>query len=95
MAGVEDRSEFEGGGVMPNSVFPKGVDALDNSDILRLDAITGQHEDSRAQVNPFHWWGNMRPDPEIDRKIQADARTKERRLAQAEAKRYRETPLPY
>lgn len=95
MAGVEDRSEYEGGGVMPNTVFPKGAEALDNSDILRLDAITGQHEDSRAPVNGYHWWGNMRPDPEAERQIQAEAQAVKRQRARVERDRYKETPSAY
>jgi len=58
-----DRSEFDGGGVMPNTVFPKGTEALTASDKLRLQSITGQELDSRAPVDPYFWYGNVAPEP--------------------------------
>lgn len=55
-------SEYEGGGVMPNTVFPKGTDALTASDKLRLQSMTGQETDARTAVNPYHWYGNVAPE---------------------------------
>lgn len=89
--GVEDRTEFNGGGVMPNTVFPKGTDALTPADKLRLQSLTGQEEDSRAPVDPYHWYGGMGPDEE---RIKADAYARKQRareLAQQERTRYRES----
>jgi hypothetical protein len=60
---ADPRSEFEGGGVMPNTVFPKGTDALTASDKLRLQSITGQEVDSRAPRDPYFWQGGVRPQP--------------------------------
>lgn len=83
MVDNRDRSEFEGGGVMPNTVFPKGPEALTASDKLRLQSITGQEEDSKAPPDPYHWYGNQKPDP-ID-----ESRVKERRKAIEDRDRYR------
>ena len=60
MAG-EEFSEFEGGGLMPNTVFPS--DFLTASDKLRLQSITGQEDNPRVAVNPYHWYGGERPIP--------------------------------
>lgn len=90
--GVEDRSEFEGGGLMPNTVFPKGTEALTPSDKLRLQSITGQETDSRAQVDPYFWYGNVRPDPEEERIARTVRQQKERAFRREESRRYRETP---
>ncbi len=84
-----DRSEFEGGGVMPNTVFPKGEDALTASDKLRLQSITGQETDSRAPVDPYHWYGNVPPEPVDD----SESRARAERLRDRD--RYRESPGPY
>lgn len=96
MTGVEDHSEYEGGGVMPNTVFPKGTDALTNGDKLRLQSITGQEEDSRAPVDPWFWQGGVYPGPEAATRDQrADARARADRaseLRRAEKERYKETP---
>lgn len=88
---IDDRSEFEGGGVMPNTVFPKGTEALTASDKLRLGYLTGQEEDSRATLDPGVWYGNNyfdvneveRPDPQRLRR--------EAELRRQERGRYRET----
>lgn len=93
MAGVESHSEFEGGGVMPNSVFPKGTKALTSNDRDRLDKITGQTEDSRAPVDPWHWQGGTY-DPNYDREMKREAeerRRKEQQLRRESQQRYRET----
>lgn len=87
-----EHSEYDGGGVMPNTVYPKGSEALTPADKLRLQSITGQETDSRAPVDPYHWYGNVRPDDSI---VENDRRAREdraRELAQREAERYRETP---
>ena len=60
--GEDSRSEYEGGGVMPNTVFPKGEDALTASDKLRLQSLTGQETDSRAPIDPYFWYGNVAPE---------------------------------
>ena len=56
-------SEYGGGGVMPNTVFPKGTEALTASDKLRLQSITGQETDSNAPVDPYFWQGGVEPPP--------------------------------
>lgn len=92
MAGVEDRSEFEGGGLMPNTIFPKGADALSNSDKLRLQSITGQEDDPNAAPNEFHWNGNVRPNP-MDARLEAASLARKRReIWTREKNRYRESP---
>jgi len=93
MAGVDDHTEFGGKGPMPNTVYPKGTEALTASDKLRLQSITGQETDSRAQVDPYFWHGNVRPDPEEARQLERANREKWRKLRREEANRYKETPL--
>ena len=90
--GVEDRTEFEGGGVMPNTVYPKGADSLTNGDRLRLQSITGQDTDSRAPVDDYHWYGNVRPDPMADQLIQAEQKRKREQIKSTERNRYKESP---
>lgn len=90
--GVEDRSEFDGGGVMPNTVYPKGTEALTNGDKLRLQSITGQELDSRAPVDPYHWYGNSRPDPLVEKRLARDQANKRRMIRQQEVNRYKESP---
>ena len=82
--GEESRSEYEGGGVMPNTVFPKGTNALNNSDRLRLMSLTGQEEDSHAPRDPFFWYGGQAP------AIITPGLTEEQKLRDPD--RYKETP---
>lgn len=58
---MSDYSEYDGAGVMPNTIYPKGEEALSPADKFRLEAMTGQDQDSRAPVDPFHWYGNVAP----------------------------------
>jgi hypothetical protein len=60
----DPRSEFEGRGVLRNTVFPKGPDALNAHDKLRLQSITGQEDDALAEPDPYHWYGNVPPEPD-------------------------------
>lgn len=92
MSEFDDKTEFEGGGVMPNTVHPKGEEAVTASDALRLMSITGQETDTRAPVNPYFWQGNDWPDDEAA--IEADRRAREARrsaLVREERNRYKET----
>lgn len=94
MAGVEGFTEFGGGGVMPNTVFPKGAEALTAEDQLRLDSLTGQTEDSQAPLDPWHWNGGTY-DPQVIEDIKEARRERLARgqeLRRAEAARYRESP---
>lgn len=93
--GVEDRSEFDGGGVMPNTIYPKGTEALTASDKLRLQSITGQEEDSRAPVDPYFWHGNVRPDPNKERMLAIERKQAEQQRRRSEANRYKESPPNY
>lgn len=91
--GVESHSEYGGGGVMPNTVFPKGTEALTNSDILRLDSQTGQHVDSRAPVDPYHWYGGQ-TDRLREQELKEQERKRRAKLQQIrreEQLRYRES----
>ena len=91
---IEQHSEFEGGGVMPNTVFPKGSDALTPSDKLRLQSITGQESDSRAPVDPWFWQGGVYNPKAFDQQ-KADARARQRKaneIARQERERYKESP---
>ncbi len=91
MAGVEQHSEFEGGGVMPNTVFPKGAKALTNDDKLRLQSTTGQEIDSQASVDPFFWHGNEGPDPEQAKRTRQAWEQDQRLIKQQARDRYRES----
>ena len=87
-----EHSEYDGGGVMPNTVYPKGSDALTPSDKLRLQSITGQETDPQAPVDPYHWYGNVRPNEALVENDRMAREERARQLAQREADRYRETP---
>lgn len=92
--GLEEHSEYEGGGVMPNTVFPKGPEALTAGDKLRLQSITGQEEDSRAPVDPWFWQGGDYNSQALAG-VEADRRARQARnsrLRREESKRYRESP---
>lgn len=95
MTGVEGFSEYEGGGVMPNTVFPKESDALTASDKLRLMSITGQEEDSRAPVDPYFWHGGVAQDPREKQRAQKEAARKTRDINRAAAARYKESRSQY
>lgn len=92
---MSDHSEYDGGGVMPNTVYPKGSDALTPSDKLRLQSITGQETDPNAPVDPYHWYGNVAPDPAIVEDARRARLQRERDLERREVDRYRETPSQY
>lgn len=92
--GFENPSEFDGNGVMPNTVYPKGSDALTPSDKLRLQSITGQEEDSRAPVDPWFWQGGQF-DPSVGESIEQDRRARTRQnaaLRREQRDRYKESP---
>lgn len=59
----DPRSEFEGRGVLRNTIFPKDPEALNAHDKLRLQSITGQEDDPLAEPDPYHWYGNVEPEP--------------------------------
>lgn len=59
----DPRSEFEGRGVQENTIFPKGPEALNAHDKLRLQSITGQESDPKAPPDPYHWYGGTAPEP--------------------------------
>ena len=92
--GPETPSEFDGSGVMPNTVFPKGSEALTPADKLRLQSITGQEEDSRAPVDPWFWQGGQYSPNALDG-VEQDRRAREAeyaRLRREHNDRYRESP---
>ena len=78
------RSEFEGGGLLPNTVFPMGDEALTASDKLRLQSITGQEKTAFADPDPFFWYGNVQPDPVSDN----ESRARAERLADRDRYKY-------
>lgn len=89
-----DRSEYGGGGVMPNTVFPKGTEALTASDKLRLQSITGQEEDSRAAPDPGFWYGNEYFDVNARPQLSPEQRARRAQNRRTEAHRYDETARP-
>lgn len=89
--GVESHTEYGGGGVMPNTVFPKGNEALTPSDKLRLQSLTGQEEDSRAPLDPYFWHGLTPPDKEQELNDRRLREQREKAQRRNEANRYRES----
>lgn len=85
-------SEFGGQGVMPNTVFPKGEDALTPGDKLRLQSLTGQETDSQAKVDPGFWQGNNYFNPQEPSHTYRERREVEREAAREDRDRYKETP---
>lgn len=94
MSDMSDRTEYQGGGVMPNTIFPKGNDALTPSDKLRLGYITGVEDDSRSSVNPGQFYGNSYFDPNERRRPDPARVARERRVRREEGQRYKESPRP-
>ncbi len=94
---MEDRitSEFGGGGVMPNTVYPKGEEALTAPDKLRLQSITGQETDSQAPVNLGHWYGNDDFDETKPAYTYKEHEQKLQEIAREEANRYKESPRSF
>lgn len=80
---------------MPNTVFPKGTEALNAHDKLRLQSITGQETDSRAPVNLGHWYGNDDFDESEPLHTYEEQEAIQRRLASEERARYKETPRTF
>jgi hypothetical protein len=94
MSDMSDRTEYQGGGVLPNTIFPKGNDALTPSDKLRLGYITGQDEDSRATPDPGVFYGNAYFDPNERPRPDPARVARERRARRIESQRYNETRRP-
>ena len=92
MMGVdEDFSEFEGGGVMPNTVFPYDG-KITAADQLRLMSLTGQQEDTRAPVDPDFWYGGTGLNEQA---IRDQARERDQLIKQRDREvraRYKESP---
>lgn len=91
---VSEFSEFDGGGVMPNTVYPKGPEALTANDKLRLQSLTGQEEDSRAPIDPWHWQGGQYSPSELAG-VEADRRARQAqntRLRREAGNLYKESP---
>lgn len=82
-------SEYDGGGVLPNTIYPKGADALTLADKLRLLSITGQMEDPLAPPDPYFWNGNVGRDPQEERAQVEERRQKLLAIKVEQANRYR------
>lgn len=93
MSDLQGYSEYDGKGVMPNTVYPKGTDALTNGDKLRLISITGQETDSRAPVDEFFWIGGQRPDKNAIAAEKRAYRQEQQRLKKEAREQYRESPI--
>lgn len=90
--GLADRSEYDGEGPMPNTVYPKGSEALTPADKLRLGYLTGQEEDSRASLDPGVWYGNKYFDVNEVPEPTPEQIARRRENARIEQSRYRESP---
>lgn len=87
-ADYEDHSEFNGGGVQPNSLFPKTLENMSIAERLRLQSITGQDTDPKALPDPAFWRGAQVEDPlEVRARLQAQAQA-DRQRVRAERDRY-------
>jgi hypothetical protein len=84
-------SEYDGGGVLPNTIHPKGAEALTASDKLRLLSITGQMEDPLATPDPGYWNGNEYFDLNYVEPPDPARVARERQNARIERNRYKET----
>lgn len=97
--GVGDHSDYGGGGVMPNTVFPKGEEALTAGDKLRLGYITGHEDDSKSRPDPYQFQGtdilHARPLPPEVRSDRQQRQRRQQQIRRDEANRYRETRRPY
>lgn len=87
-------TEYDGGGVMPNTVYPKAKEALTNGDKLRLQSITGQEEDSQASPDPGFWHGNEYFDVNQPAYTYKEHDRKVARAMKEEQARYKETKRP-
>lgn len=98
MMGVDNQTEYEGGGVMPNTVFPKIEEALTAADKLRLQSITGQETDSQARVDQYFWQGvsilDTTPTPMDVRNARAERLKRAGVIAATNRKRYVQTRRP-
>jgi hypothetical protein len=92
MMGVDENfSEYEGGGVMPNTVFPHDGEVT-AAEQLRLMSLTGQQTDTRAPLDPNFWYGGQGLDEQA---IREQARERDQLLKQRDREvraRYRESP---
>jgi hypothetical protein len=70
----DPRSEYGGKGVLNNTLFPKGDDALTPSDKLRLDSLTGQHKSALAEPDQYHWYGQVDPGSVVNSEKEATLR---------------------
>lgn len=84
-----DHSEYNGGGVQPNTLYPKDLQDLTIAERLRLQSITGQDEDPKALPDPAFWNGAQVPDAEEIRRLQRQEAQRERVRQRAETDRYR------
>lgn len=91
MAGVDGHSEYEGGGVMPNTVFPHDGEPTP-SEKLRLQSLTGQETDTRAPVDPYFWYGGTGPDLDAIKQAERERIARDREIAREARLRYKESP---
>lgn len=90
----DEPTEYDGRGVQPNGIYPKGREALTPSDKLRLLSLTGQTEDPNASPDPGYWNGNDYFDPNYVVPPDPQRLEQERRARQIERNRYKQTPRP-
>jgi hypothetical protein len=87
-----ESTEFNGGGVQRNTIFPKGVEALTPADKLRLGYITGVEDDPNSQPHDGQFVGAGRFDQTRYDEATRDLVAQRQALQRAEAERYRESP---
>ncbi len=83
-----DHSEFNGGGVQPNTLFPKELENMSIAERLRLQSITGQDNDPKALPDPAFWHGDQVQDPEMIAKLAQIERQADRQRERIERDRY-------
>lgn len=89
---VSEHTEYNGGGVMRNSVFPKESEALTNGDRLRLGYTTGREDNSQSIPRPHQFYGNNEITRQTVQQALLSIQRKESQIAQRESRRYRELP---
>jgi hypothetical protein len=89
---VEDHTEYNGGGVMRNSVFPKEPEALTNGERLRLGYTTGREDNAHSIPRPHQFYGNQEITRQTVQQALLSIQRREDQIRQQESRRYRELP---
>lgn len=90
---TQDYSEFDGAGVLPSTIHPKGGDALTAGEKLRLGYLTGQDQTPNAPLDPGVWNGNEKFNPNKHVPLSTEFVTRDARIEKQVSELYK--VLPY